>query len=282
MRRRFNRIRPAPKPPAPPPPPPVPTGLMRALFVGINYVGTPYELAGCINDAVDMAAQVKTFFPSVTSRIITDNTSTKPTRQAILEGFAWLINGLKPGQNVLFHYSGHGGQVRDTNGDEADGRDECIYPLDGKGGLDVITDDVLRAQLASKIPAGCKLFVVLDACHSGSAVDLRYMWQAASATQLSYSQNTKHAATAGTVVFLSGCADPQTAADTVNAQGRPCGALTMALLNTWRAYGAAIKTKYLLWDVRKFLRDYGYTQIPQLSTGTYMDLSVVFDLGKAN
>jgi hypothetical protein len=279
MRRRISRPVVKPSPPPPPPPPP---GLVRALFVGINYIGTPYQLAGCINDANDMSAQVKAFFPSVSDRVITDNTPIKPTRQAMLDAFAWLTSGLKPGQNVLFHYSGHGGQVRDVNGDEIDKQDECIYPLNGRGGIDVITDDDLRAQLAAKIPAGCKLFVILDACHSGSSVDLRYLWQAPSATQLTFSQDTKQGATAGVVVFLSGCADPQTAADTVNAQGRPCGALTMALLNTWRAYGAAIKTKYLLWDVRKYLRDRGYTQIPQLSTGTYMDLSAVFDLSKAN
>jgi hypothetical protein len=276
----HRRARPPPRPVAKPAPPP--TGLVRALFVGINYVNTPYALAGCINDASDMSAQVLKYYPKVTTRIITDSTPVKPTRQAMLDGFAWLTTGLVAGQNVMFHYSGHGGQVRDTNGDELDRKDECIYPLNGKGGIDVITDDELRALLAAKIPAGCKCFVVLDACHSGSAVDLRYLWQAPSATQLTFAQDEKQTKTAGTVLFLSGCADPQTAADTVNAVGRPCGALTMALLSAWGAYGAAIKTKYLLWDVRKFLRSRGYTQIPQLSTGTYMDLSGVFDLGKAN
>jgi hypothetical protein len=52
----------------------------------------------------------------------------------------------------------------------------------------------------------------------------------------------------------------------------------MALLNTWRTYGAAIKVKYLLWDVRKFLRERNYSQIPQLSTGTPLDMNQVFSL----
>jgi hypothetical protein len=277
VNKRFFRARLRPQN-KPAPPPPVPKGLVRALFVGINYVGTPYQLAGCINDANDMCAQVKTFFPATATQVITDQTATKPTRQAILNAFSWLTTGLRSGQNVLFHYSGHGGRVRDANGDEPDRQDECIYPLGANGRLDVITDDEIRAQLANKVPAGSKLFVVLDSCHSGSAVDLRYLWQAPSATQLTFSQDSKQTATAGTVVFLSGCADPQFAMDTVNAAGRPCGAMTMALLTTWRRYGAAIKTKYLLWDVRQFLRINGYTQIPQLSTGSYMDLSAVFDL----
>ena len=242
-------------------------------------MGTPYELAGCINDAVDMQKQVTTFFPSCKeTRLITDETAMEPTRANIIASLAWLISGLKPGENAMFHYSGHGGTVRDTNGDEVTGLDSCIYPMTGKT-MQTITDDDLRGQLAVLVPVGCKLFVVLDCCHSGTAVDLHCDWQAVSQTALSFTQNQKYLKTAGTVVFMSGCQDVQTAADTVNAAGRPCGALTMALLDTWKAYGPAIKLKYLLWDVRKYLRERGYSQIPQLSTGALYDINTPFNLG---
>lgn len=278
------RPRPRPRPPAPKPQAPAPApartpGLKRALFVGINYVGTQYALAGCINDATDMQAQVRTFFPACKdTRLITDTTDTKPTRSNILAALDWLVSGLAPGEHVLFHFSGHGGRVRDTNGDEVTGLDSCIYPVNG-GRLETIIDDDLRTRLAAKIPAGSKCFVILDCCHSGTAVDLRCAWQATTASSLTYTENQRYAKTAGTVVFLSGSQDSQTAADTVNAEGRPCGALTMALLKTWREYGAAIKFKYILWDVRKFLRESGYSQIPQLSTGAPYDVNTVFDLG---
>ena len=274
----------APKPVAPNPVPapkvvPAPTGgLKRALVVGINYVGTQYQLDGCINDALDMQAQLKKFFPSCTDyRLVTDSTPLTPTRANILAALDWLVTGLKPGENVMFHYSGHGGRVRDTNGDEVSGYDSCIYPVNGRQ-IEMILDDDLRARLAAKIPAGSKCFVVLDCCYSGSAVDLRCAWQATTESTLTYTENQKYAKTAGTVVFISGCQDTQVAADTVDKEGRPCGALTMALLSTWKAYGAAIKFKYLLWDVRKYLRDNGYTQIPQLSTGAAYDINTVFDL----
>jgi hypothetical protein len=81
--------------------------------------------------------------------------------------------------------------------------------------------------------------------------------------------------------MLSGCQDDQTSADTVGADKRPCGALTWALLDTWKAYGTAIKMKYILWDVRKFLRTRGYTQNPQLTLGQYMDINTVFDMSVA-
>lgn len=277
---RVSRIsvRPAARPPPPPPPPPPPTGLKRALLVGINYIGTEYELAGCINDVQNVQKLLQQFFPHCKEcRTLTDLTAAKPTRAAILAGIDWLTANLKPGDNVMFHYSGHGGTVRDRNGDEVSGLDSCIYPLNN-GALETIIDDEIRARLAERIPAGCKCFVVLDCCYSGTAVDLRCLWQAPSATSLTYTENQRYAKTAGTVVFLSGSRDTETAADTVNAEGRPCGAMTMALERTWRAYGPAIKFKYLLWDIRKFLRDNGYSQIPQLSTGAVYDINSVFDL----
>ena len=264
-----------------PVPGPVVPGLKRALCVGINYVGTAYELYGCINDAKNMQTQLQTYYPMCKEyRLITDETAEKPTRANILAAINWLVAGLRPGENVMFHFSGHGGRVRDKNGDEVTGLDSCIYPVNG-GSLETIIDDELRAALAMKIPAGSKCLVILDCCHSGTAVDLRGQWQAPAAGVLTYKEDTRYAKTAGDVLFLSGCRDTQTAADTVGKDDKPCGALTMALLETWKGYGAAIKLKYLLWDVRAFLREYGYEQVPELTTGGFMNMNGVFDLGTA-
>jgi metacaspase-1 len=272
---------PAPVVVAPPPPPPIPTGLVRSLLIGINYNRSSYQLAGCINDVLNMKRNLETFYPMCKEyRLITDDTTEKPTKENILRAIDWLVAGLQPGQNVYFHFSGHGGRVRDTNGDEITGLDSCLYPFrDGR--LETLTDDELRAALAMRIPAGCKCFVVLDCCHSGTAVDLRCDWQANSRETIVYKENPAYPKTPGNVLFLSGCQDVQLAADTVDKSGRPVGAMTMALLATWAAYGPAIKTKYLLWDVRQFLRDNGYAQIPQLSTGYFIDINSVFDLGAA-
>jgi hypothetical protein len=257
-------------------------GLKRALLVGINYLNTPYQLAGCINDAINVQNQMKTFFPQqpTTYRLLADDRAEKPTKAAIMNGLQWLTAGLQPGDNVLFHFAGHGGRVRDTNGDEVSGLDSCIYPINGSQ-MEIITDDELRAALATTVPAGCKCLVVIDACHSGTAVDLRYMWESPSQTSIAYKEDTKYAKTAGAVLFLSGCRDEQVAADTADRWGRPCGALTMALLDVWKSYGPAIKLKHLLWDVRQYLKANRYSQVPQLTSGTYLDMNKVFDLGSA-
>lgn len=252
----------------------------RAALIGINYVGTPYTLHGCVNDVTNMERQIRTLFPKapVSIRILTDEAPVKPSKANIIAAIDWLVADLKPGENVLFHYSGHGGALRDTNGDEADGYDSCIFPC-AEGKVEYITDDELRSALAVRVPAGCKCFVILDSCYSGTAVDLRYLWQTGGGPgSVSYMEDKAYLKTDGDVLFLSACRDLEVAMDTVDSSSRPAGALTWALLETWQKYGPAIKTKYLLWDVRQFLKERGYAQVPELSTGRYIDLQAVFDL----
>jgi hypothetical protein len=257
-------------------------GLKRKLLVGINYVeNEPNRLQGCHNDIKNMDKILAKFYPKCSDkRILMDSDEVgieKPTRANILAGLEWLTKGLKPGENIYFHYSGHGGQIPDYNGDEKGGHDSCIYPI-SNGRIETITDDELRTFLVNRVPVGCKCFVVLDCCHSGSALDLRYQIQAPRYGQLLVSQNDRYPKTRGSVIFLSGCRDDQTAADTVDISNIPSGALTNALLETWNTYGINIKFKYLLWDIREVLRKGGYTQIPQLSCSTSIDLSAVFNL----
>jgi hypothetical protein len=232
--------------------PVVPKGLVKALFVGINYTGIPQiQLHGCINDTLNMQKFITGLYPSCKDqRVITDATAVKPTKANILAAIQWLVADLKSGQNVYLHYSGHGTGVQDFNGDEVSGVDSCICPYNGSR-VEIITDDELRVVLANKIPAGCKLFAVFDCCSSGTALDLQYAWQCPVQDKLTFSQNRKHAVTPGTVYFLSGCHDGDVAMDTVNAQGQAGGALTFALLETWKQYGVPMKMKHLLWNVRR-------------------------------
>ena len=99
-------------------------------------------------------------------------------KAAIAKVFADLAADVQSGDWVYVHFSGHGQQVSDLDGDEADGWDEAIIPYDAcreyKAGVyegeNHIIDDELNQWLmpiADKIgQEGC-LLVVLDACHSG-------------------------------------------------------------------------------------------------------------------
>lgn len=60
---------------------------------------------------------------------------------------------------------------RRRDGDEADGYDEALVPVDSSTAGLLIDDDLSRI-LVNQIPVGAHLHAVVDACHSGSALDL--------------------------------------------------------------------------------------------------------------
>jgi len=59
-----------------------------------------------------------------------DGKHTNPTRDNIMAAFRKIVAESEPGDAVFTHYSGHGGKVRDDDGDEKDGFDETLVPVD--------------------------------------------------------------------------------------------------------------------------------------------------------
>lgn len=107
----------------------------------------------------------------------------RATRDGIIGAFRSLIAKAQPGDSVAFHFSGHGQQVADDNGDEVDGLDESLVPFDYStesaqdGAKTNLRDDALGAlldELAAKMkgPDGKlqgNITVFLDSCFSGTA-----------------------------------------------------------------------------------------------------------------
>lgn len=80
--------------------------------------------------------------------------------------------------SFFFHYSGHGGRVRDEHGDEDDGYDETIYPVDFdsyEGTSGQIVDDLMHDIMVRPLCKGSRLTCIFDSCHSGTALDLPYV-----------------------------------------------------------------------------------------------------------
>lgn len=257
--------------------------MKRALLVGINYIGTPYRLNGCINDVANIEAFLKTL--GYTEFIkYTDDTrdaSKLPTRNNILIGFLNLLKGAKAGDELWFHYSGHGTLQRDGNRDEVSGQDSCICPSDFmRSGF--ITDDIIRANLAVKVPAGVRLVIVLDACHSGTGADLRFKCDDNSylknrsrspkvfntddwLIRQTITELQNYSMTSGDVFLISGCADNQTSADAL-IQSKWAGALTHSFLALLK-YNPNYVWNNFLKDLNCFLKVSGYSQRPVLSCG---------------
>ncbi len=142
--------------------------MKKALLVGINdYPGSQNDLHGCVNDITNVYdVLVKYFdFASTDVALLQDKRATKA---AILDGLKALVARAASGDTLVFHYSGHGSQVRDTEGDElADGLDEIICPVDFDWDGGFIKDDDF-ASLFSELKKGIALEVILDSCHSGT------------------------------------------------------------------------------------------------------------------
>ena len=101
------------------------------------------------------------------------------TREGILNAIKELQAKIKEGDIVVIHYSGHGQQIFDNNGDELDSKDESLVPYDALvrytskyKGQNHIRDDELGniiAQFRNALGKEGQLLMLLDSCHSGSA-----------------------------------------------------------------------------------------------------------------
>jgi hypothetical protein len=162
-----------------------PTKITRALFIGINYVGTKNALQGCVSDVNKKFMRVKDFYSPTreNTRLLVDDIKqlsletaksslpSPPTKENIIAGLKWLIDGAKAGDFLFVHYSGHGTQQRDTSSDEVDGKDEAICPVDCDT-VGMLTDDEIRS-IVDTVPEGVYLLMEMDCCHSSSVADLR-------------------------------------------------------------------------------------------------------------
>jgi hypothetical protein len=254
----------------------------RAVLVGINRYKLPgSDLQGCVNDVTNVRDILMKYFGFTVRdiRVIVDERATK---KAIMARLAWLVKGARSEDRLLFHYSGHGSQVRDRDGDELKDRmDEILCPHDMDWDGMYITDDELR-EVLGPVPEGVNLEVLLDSCHSGTGTRAA-IGIAALPETLSFKprylvppidvqcraeddlDTRRVLATANPLdhVLFAGCRSNQTSADAFIG-GNYNGAFTYYLCKTLRDTGAAVNRSELLKRIRASLRFNGFDQVPQL------------------
>lgn len=161
----------------------------KALLIGINYVGQSGELAGCVNDVVDMRAicillkydEICILYDGAWPGAATpanarlSNRSTTPSRANIIAAIRWLTADAARGDMLVCHYSGHGSQLRTLIPDsENDGLDETIVPVDYRTAGMIRDDELKRMLVDSLIDKNASLRAIFDCCHAGTGVDLQY------------------------------------------------------------------------------------------------------------
>ncbi|KAI4130606.1 MAG: hypothetical protein LQ347_003314 [Umbilicaria vellea] len=183
----------------------------KALLIGINYYGTNHELKGCINDAFNMKDYLvrdRGYSPAQHDMVmLTDAPENRgtpffPTGANMMAAFQWLVTGNNPGDSVFLSYSGHGGQVKDPDGDRDSGFDDTICPLDFTTHGQITSDTAcalsalpsfLHKVLVSPMIPNARLTILFDCCHSGSAVELPYVYRPDSEGQVNLIDNVKQA-----------------------------------------------------------------------------------------
>ena len=152
----------------------------RAFMVGIsNYdsalTGYQWNNINGLNDIMLLSPKLKQQGFQITT--VLDEQATYDTITKQLSSF---ISQSKAGDIVYLHFSTHGQPIEDISGDETDGWDEAIIPIDAykdykKGfyeGEKHLLDDQLNTYLKElRLKIGTKglIYVVIDACHAGTA-----------------------------------------------------------------------------------------------------------------
>jgi hypothetical protein len=266
----------------------------KALLIGINcYRIAGSDLRGCVNDVRNMRSVLTSYygFRNADITLLTDLAATTKAMRAAIAG---LVKGAKKGDVLLLHYSGHGSNVPDDNGDEADRRDEILCPtdLDWK---DPLRDDWLRTTF-DKLPAGVSLTAIMDCCHSGT--NTRAMRPPDAPSIPRYLPNPwdimaeeSNRTLRGTVVgqlrasaraarkrtdavnanipelLITGCRDTQTSADAYIG-GSYNGALTYYLVQAIKQAKGRLSYRDLHSRTVQQLKKGGYDQVPQLEGRT--------------
>ncbi|KAL4809928.1 caspase domain-containing protein [Aspergillus unguis] len=156
------------------------TGRRKALLIGINYFGQPNQLQGCINDVTNVSSFLhqRHGYRREDMVILTDdqkNPKSMPTKANILRAMQWLVYGAQPHDSLFIHFSGHGGRTPDLDGDEDDGFDDVIYPVDYRTAGHIV-DDEMHDIMVRPLQPGVRLTAIFDSCHSGTALDLPYVY----------------------------------------------------------------------------------------------------------
>lgn len=249
-----------------------------ALVVGINYFNTNAELNGCINDAHRIREFLVTHLGCTRSDIavMTDDSDNKPTHAGIMAALDTMVQRIHDEDisQVWFSYSGHGSYVTDTERDESvnsgdpHGYDEALVPLDyDTNGL--ITDDMLYHSFIKKIPKHVNVISLVDACHSGTALDLPYVYRCD--TQIiETNKSVQDIGQLANVIKISGCRDSQTSADAYIAQ-RYQGAMTNAFFKMLEIHNYNVSPKQLVRQMVRYLNQNRFEQKPTLSI-TDLDL----------
>ncbi|MDP9199947.1 MAG: caspase family protein [Pseudomonadota bacterium] len=235
----------------------------HALLIAINDYAVPSipDLRGAVND-VELVARVLETRLEFDRKGITFLKDSQATRIAILDAIDELVEKAGPDDRVYFHFSGHGSQAPDRDGDEDDELDETIVAYDSrKPGIPDITDDELNSRFARLRTRN--VLLVFDSCHSGTVTrsisEIRTRAIPADDRGDLYQTTTRAAVAVETLphVLMTGAPAHQQALDGPVDQGGFYGLFTYSLVRSLEANGPGASAEIVHEGVKQELRRIG-------------------------
>eukprot|EP00933_Yihiella_yeosuensis_P054501 TRINITY_DN5296_c1_g2_i1.p1 TRINITY_DN5296_c1_g2~~TRINITY_DN5296_c1_g2_i1.p1 ORF type:complete len:285 (-),score=48.81 TRINITY_DN5296_c1_g2_i1:172-1026(-) len=123
-----------------------------------------------------------------------------PTREEVLRHIKEVGKRCQPGDWLVFFWAGHGVNVADRDGDEADGFDEAFVTPTKEGKLSekaVLLDDDVSKIIDISIPVETQILCICDCCHSGTILDIDSFSYRHNIYQISASQDDEEAEDTG-------------------------------------------------------------------------------------
>ncbi|XP_041015887.1 metacaspase-3-like [Juglans microcarpa x Juglans regia] len=223
-------------------------GGKRALLCGVTCRGAGgniSRLEGPVNDVKEIKKLlIKHFgYTEECIRVLTDqeenkNKSTIPTKENIEGSLKWLVKDAESGHSLVFFFSGHGRLLRQPESCHV-----CLVDCTGEG---MIPNSYINSTIVRPLKEGVTLYAIVDACHSGSILDLKYEYNQQSInaegrwiekkSDDNQSKADQKATNGGLAICLSACRDDvNTPESNANSSGQgmaetSMGAMTYQLI----------------------------------------------------
>jgi hypothetical protein len=248
-----------------------PPKIKRALLIGISYTNTDNQIASCAEDI----GNLKNFLSNnnfkedeITvmndSEVVGETNDLSPTKTNIMKQLNNLItfaNDHKNNRILLFlAYAGHG-----AYSDDKDDKSEAICPLDFKESGFII-DEEIREQFIDQLPSNVKLFMLFDSFFSENVCNLKYSYKVDPKNTITAAMKLSQTKT--TVVLISNYRDES------KPNNKYQGTINKAFIAN---YKKKITYAQLITNMRAWLQEQAYSQVPQLVSGKVIDIDSSFN-----
>lgn len=252
----------------------------RAFLVGISHYDT--ALTGYQWNNINGVEDIHLLCPILKKQGFATTTllDEQATFDNIVSKITLFSDKTKKGDIIYLHFSAHGQPIEDIDGDEEDGWDESIVPIDAykiykRGvyeGKKHLTDDLLNKyikKLREKIGPTGFLYVVIDACHAGTSS--RANDETVRGTRVGFTYNNKvfkpstnkkshyrieASAKLSNVLFLEACRPDQVNTE-INVDGKRFGPLSYNIAQALSGFTLTTNADDFIENVKRSLMETG-------------------------